>query len=96
MAIKKICFLINSMRGGGAERVVSILLKNLSRDDKEFFLIVLEDKFNYEVPKDVKVIKLFSNLKGNFKKISRIFLVKIKRKRIGVMIRETLDVIELV
>lgn len=82
MKKKKICFLINSMAGGGAERVLSILLKNLSRNDREFFLIVLEDKFNYEIPKDIKVIKLFSNLRSNFKKLFGIFLGMIKLKKI--------------
>lgn len=78
----KICFLINSIKGGGAERVVSILLKNLSRNDREFFLIVLEDKFNYEIPKDIKVIKFPPNLEGNFKKFLGIFLGTIKLKKI--------------
>jgi len=60
----KVAFLINSMDGGGAERVVSVLLKNLSRKDRELFLIVLEDKFNYDIPKDIKVIKLNSKYFG--------------------------------
>lgn len=78
----KICFLINSMRGGGAERVVSILLENLSRTDREFFLIVLEDKFNYKIPNDVKIIKIFSSLQNNFKIFFGIFLGTIKLKKI--------------
>lgn len=80
--MKKIAFLINSMAGGGSERVLSILLKNLSRKDREFFLVVLEDKFNYEIPKNIKVIKLFSNLEGNFRKLFGIFLGTIKLRKI--------------
>lgn len=78
----KIVFLINSMAGGGAERVLSILLKNLSRNNREFFLVVLEDKFNYEIPKDIKVIKLFLELESGFKKIFGIFFGAIKLKNI--------------
>ncbi len=80
--MEKIAFLINSMAGGGAERVLTILLKNLSRENREFFLIVLEDKFSYEIPKDIKIIKLFSNLKGNFKKLFAIFLAAVKLRKI--------------
>lgn len=67
----KVAFLINSMAGGGAERVVSILLKNLSRENRELFLIVLEDKFYYQIPQDVKVIKLNSSFFG-FLKLKKI------------------------
>lgn len=67
----KIAFLINNMAGGGAERVVSILLNNLSRENREFFLIVLEDKFYYNIPSDVKVIKLNSKFFG-FLKLKKI------------------------
>jgi len=70
------------MRGGGTERVLSILLKNLSRADKEVFLIVLEDKFDYEIPDYVKVIKLSSDLNSNFKKLFGIFLGAIKLRKI--------------
>ena len=80
--MKKICFLINSMRGGGAERVLSVLLENLSRFDRKLFLIVLEDKFDYKIPSDIKIIKLFSNLQSNFKKFFGIFLGTIKLKKI--------------
>lgn len=62
--VKKVAFLINSMAGGGAERVVSILLKNLSRKDRQFYLILLEDKIYYDIPEDVKIIKLNSKFFG--------------------------------
>jgi len=61
------------MAGGGAERVVSILLNNLSRENREFFLIVLEDKFYYDLPYDVKVFKLFKNLESNSQKFLVLF-----------------------
>jgi len=63
----KIAFLINSMAGGGAERVVSNLLNNLSRENRELFLVVLEDKFYYQIPNDVKIINLRAKFFGFFK-----------------------------
>ncbi len=56
----KVAFLINSMGGGGAERVVSLLLNKLSRENRKFYLILLEDKIYYDLPDDVEVIKLNS------------------------------------
>src|SRR4030043_546601 len=67
----KIAFFINNMAGGGAERVVSVLLKNLSRKNREFFLIVLEDKFYYQIPNDVKIIRLKARFFG-FLKLKKI------------------------
>jgi len=67
----KIAFLVNNMAGGGAERVVSILLKNLSRENRQFYLITLEDKFYYEIPNDVKIIKLKAKFFG-FLKLKKI------------------------
>lgn len=63
----KIGFLINSMAGGGAERVVSVLLKNLSRENRKFYLILLQDKIYYDIPKDVEIIKLNSKYFGALK-----------------------------
>ena len=42
----------------------------------------MEDKFNYEIPKDIRVIKLFPDLEGNFKKLFAIFLGASKLKKI--------------
>ncbi len=67
----KTAFLINNLAGGGAERVVSVLLNNLRRENRKFFLIVLEDKFYYQIPENVKIIKLNSKLFG-FLKLKRI------------------------
>lgn len=82
MKKKKICFLINSMAGGGAEKVLSILLENLSQINRDFLLIVLEDKFSYEIPQDIEVIKFSSNMDNGFKKFFGIFLGTIKLRKI--------------
>ena len=44
---KKIVFLINSLDGGGAERVVSTLLNKLV-EKYECHLILMENKISYE------------------------------------------------
>jgi len=64
MVMKKVAFLINSMAGGGAERVVSVLLKNLSREGRQFYLILLQDKIYYDIPEDIEIIKLNSKFFG--------------------------------
>ena len=63
----KVAFLINEMAGGGAERVVSVLLKNLSRENRKFYLILLQDKIYYDIPKDVEIIRLNSRFFGFLK-----------------------------
>ena len=50
----KISILIYSLASGGAERVVSILLKELSQK-YEIELVLMNDTIFYEVPKNVKV-----------------------------------------
>ncbi len=82
MVKSNIAFLINSMAGGGAERVLSILLKQMPRNGRQFFLITLDDKFYYEIPEDVIIIKLNNNLNNNFKKLLAIFLGAKKLKKI--------------
>lgn len=83
----KICFIINSMVRGGAERVMSVLLKNLSRRGREIFLIILEDRPKcripeYEIPQDVKAIKIFSSLSGDWKKLFAVFWGLFKLRKI--------------
>ncbi|MEW6684726.1 MAG: glycosyltransferase [Candidatus Edwardsbacteria bacterium] len=61
---KKIFFVIPSLAGGGAERVMIYLLQYIDRTKFEPWLVVLDSKNNYgeEVPKDIKVVCL--NKKG--------------------------------
>ena len=62
--MKKITFFINSLEGGGAERVVSNLVKEFS-NDKEFevYFILLFNVIEYELPKNIKLIKIFEKRK---------------------------------
>ncbi len=67
--MKKIAILINSMNGGGAERVVSILLEKLVKK-YEIHLVLLNSGIAYQIPKQVKVTNLIQkNLHNNYLKI---------------------------
>ena len=57
MKNKKVTILINSLDGGGAERVVITLLNNLV-EKYECHLILMENKISYEIDKRINIISL--------------------------------------
>ncbi|MBP9779290.1 glycosyltransferase [Candidatus Gracilibacteria bacterium] len=63
MSKKRIFFLINSMEGGGAERVISNIVLTL-KDMYEIDIITLKEGLFYDLPKEVHVIPL-SQIKYN-------------------------------
>ncbi len=58
-SVKKVAIFITSLRGGGAERIVSYLLKE-GCSKYEFHLILLHEEVEYSLPQtaNVKVVKL--------------------------------------
>ena len=55
----KICFIINSMRGGGAERVISILASNYAKENSVVIITLLSNKKSvYPIDENVKLISL--------------------------------------
>ena len=52
--MKKLSILINSLDGGGAERVVSLLINTLQKK-YEIVLVLMNNSILYEVPKGVKI-----------------------------------------
>ncbi len=60
---KKIIFILPSMEGGGSERVVSILVKHLSREKFDIILVLLRKKGQYldDLPNDITIIDLNVN-----------------------------------
>jgi len=62
--MKKIAFVINSLAGGGAEKVVSILTSQLAQKGVKADLICLEKNNFYTQDKNINITYL-SNFKGN-------------------------------
>lgn len=55
----KICFIINNLSGGGAERVISLLSSNLSKKyEVSIILLMGSAKNQYNVPKTVKIYSI--------------------------------------
>ncbi len=54
---QKLSILIYSLAGGGAERVVSILLYEL-KEKYDITLVLMRDKIEYEIPNDIKIYLL--------------------------------------
>lgn len=76
----KLLFILPSMRGGGAEKVISTLLQHLEKDkfDLNLALIEKEGKFLDDIPSHVNIIDLNSKRVRNslFKIIKTINLIK--------------------
>lgn len=53
-----ISILINSLEGGGAERVVTHLIKYLSSKNLNVILVLISDNILFDIPKGVKVLYL--------------------------------------
>jgi len=83
MIQKKLSILIYSLASGGAERQVSILLKELSKKYK-IYLILMNDTIFYDIPHDVKVVYLekSSPIEGGVKKFAKLPILAFKYKKI--------------
>ncbi|WP_287600206.1 glycosyltransferase [Thiothrix sp.] len=57
--MKKVAILTISLRGGGAEKIISYLLK-YGEKNFEFHLILLDYEITYEIPKNIKIHTLNS------------------------------------
>jgi N-acetylgalactosamine-N,N'-diacetylbacillosaminyl-diphospho-undecaprenol 4-alpha-N-acetylgalactosaminyltransferase len=70
MKIKNILFLVISMNKGGAERVVSILLKHLEANpNATIHLVMMEDGIAYDLPSTIKPIILYKGEKSGLRKL---------------------------
>lgn len=80
---KNLAVLIYSLSGGGAERVVSILLKEL-KDYYNITLFLMNDKIVYKIPDDIKIIYLekSNNEENSFFKIFKIPFLAFKYKEL--------------
>jgi len=76
MLTKNILFLAISLNKGGAERVVSILLKHLtSHQNVNIYLILMEDGIAYELPENIKPIVLSRSKKSGMRKLLELPLI---------------------
>ncbi len=82
MQNKKIVFLINSLDGGGAERVVSTLLNHFV-NDYECCLILMENKISYDLDSRINIIHLNESQNQNgIVKLLRLPIIAYKLYRI--------------
>jgi N-acetylgalactosamine-N,N'-diacetylbacillosaminyl-diphospho-undecaprenol 4-alpha-N-acetylgalactosaminyltransferase len=65
MVLKKIGVLINSLEGGGAERVVSLLINELNSKNIEIFLFLINDKRYYKINSKIRVFSLSNKKQTN-------------------------------
>ncbi|WP_169754214.1 glycosyltransferase [Campylobacter curvus] len=82
MSDKRVVTMINSLAGGGAERVVTTLLNELI-NECECYLIVLENIIEYEIDNRVKIISLNESVKQNgLVKFMRLMITSYKLSKI--------------
>lgn len=82
MKSEKVAILINSLDGGGAERVVSILLNNFV-EKYECYLIIMENKISYELDKRINIIRLDEKSNQNgIVKLLRLPIISYKLSRV--------------
>jgi N-acetylgalactosamine-N,N'-diacetylbacillosaminyl-diphospho-undecaprenol 4-alpha-N-acetylgalactosaminyltransferase len=79
---KNLSILIYSLAGGGAERVVSILLNELT-DRYNITLVLMRDKIDYDIPKNIKIVLLEDSnpYEHGIKKLLKLPLLGFKYKR---------------
>ncbi len=82
MTKKNLSILIYSLAGGGAERVVSILLHEL-KDEYDITLVLMRNKIDYDIPKDTKIYFLedSSPTEHGIKKLFKLPLLGLKYKK---------------
>jgi len=81
MPSKNILFLAISMNKGGAERVISILLKRFNTmKNINVYFIMMESGIAYDIPKEIKPIILSNSNKNGFKKFLELPLLAWKIK----------------
>ena len=71
-----ILILCATMQKGGAERVISLLLKELEQDNKvNIYLVQMESGVDYELPDSITPIILSKTKKSGIKKLIELPLV---------------------
>jgi len=83
--MKKVAIMITSLRGGGAERIVSYLLREGCRK-YEMHLILLQQEIEYEIPREeIKILELEG---AGASKFSSIFRLKALSRKLRAYLEE--------
>ena len=65
--MKKVVFIIDNLKGGGAEKAIKIIIEGLQDKGINPILILLENKLDYEINKSIQIYSLSDNIsKYNF------------------------------
>ncbi|MDD5439061.1 MAG: glycosyltransferase [Candidatus Omnitrophica bacterium] len=64
--MKKVFFIIPSLTGGGAERIVQLVSKNLPREKYSLKIVVFNDTRAYDIPGDIEVVSLHKKRASDF------------------------------
>jgi len=76
----KILFIIDNLKGGGAEKAVKIIVEGLTEQSYKPVLVLLENKLDYIISKDVELYSLSENMtKLNFLFLIFKFLKLVKK-----------------
>lgn len=79
---KNILILTATMQKGGAERVISLLLKELENEQNiKVHFIMMEDGIDYDLPKSIIPIVLSNSKKSALQKLLELLFVALKLKR---------------
>ncbi|MEM0912689.1 MAG: glycosyltransferase [Pseudomonadota bacterium] len=67
LSVKNVAIIIDSMTGGGAEKVMLILAETMSRQGHNVVIFILKDVVDYEVPTSVKIIHALKDYKKSIR-----------------------------
>ena len=82
MKSKNILILCATMQKGGAERVISLLLKELENEQNiKVHFMMMEDGIDYDLPKSITPIILSNSKKSGVQKLLELPLVSLKLKK---------------
>ena len=84
MSKKELVFLINSLDGGGAERVMTTLVNELV-NTHPCCLIIIENKIKYELDDRVRVVVLSDAKEGN--SLKKLFMIPILTYKLSMLIK---------
>lgn len=66
----RIVLVISALRGGGAERVMSVLANEMVKQNEVYLVVIADSEINYRISSEVEIINLgFQNNRGRGRKV---------------------------